>query len=451
MDAIDRTRSSPALRYLEARTVDGVKFGLETVRALLDALGRPESAYPVLLVAGTNGKGSVVALVDSILRASGRKVARYTSPHLVRLNERFAIDGVEITNAELDTAIETVRSLAEDLAQQRVISAHPTFFEILTVAAFHHFREQRVEIAVVEVGMGGRLDATNASAPLASAIVTVDLDHEKYLGGTLDLIAREKAGVLRPGRTTVVGRLGDLALGAVEREAERVGARLVRALQETDVEERGAVLNVRTPRRHYRGLQPMLGAHQRDNLIVALRLLEAAEDAGLTFDHEALPAGVAETRWPGRLEWLPTSPRLLLDGAHNPAAAAALANFLATAPPFVLVFGAMRDKDVTGLAQSLFPRAREIVLTSPHAARAATPDEIAARCGSLAGRAHRRAASDEALALARDLARPSEAIVVTGSLYLVGEVRAAVCAGNKLPAAEASDARPSLDSLRGRA
>ena len=452
MDALDRTRSSPALRYLETRTVDGVKFGLETVRALLDALGRPEAAYPVLLVAGTNGKGSVVALVDSILRAAGRRVARYTSPHLVRLNERFAIDGAEITNAELDAAIETVRDLAEDLIRQSVISAHPTFFEILTVAAFYYFRQQRAEIAVVEVGMGGRLDATNASEPLVSAIVTVDLDHEKYLGDTLDLIAQEKAGVLRSGRTTVVGRLGDLALGAVQREAEKVGARLVRALQETAVEERGAVLDVRTPRRHYRGLQPMLGAHQRDNLIVALRLLEAAEDAGLALDREALSIGVAATRWPGRLEWLPTSPRLLLDGAHNPAAAAALANFLATAPPFVLVFGAMRDKDVASLAQSLFPRAREIVLTSSDTARAATPDEMAARCGPLAERAHRRAASGEALALARELVRPGETIVVTGSLYLVGEVRAAACAAGQMPTAEASrDACRSLDSLRGRA
>jgi dihydrofolate synthase / folylpolyglutamate synthase len=224
MEALDRIRSSPALAYLETRVVEGVKFGLATVRALLDALERPEQTFRVLLVAGTNGKGSVAALADSILRASGHRVARYTSPHLLRLNERFTVDGVEIANADLDAAIEVVRDAAEALVQHGVIGAHPTFFEILTVAAFHYFREQRAEIAVVEVGMGGRLDATNASAPHASAIVTVHLDHEKYLGGTLDLVAREKAGVLRPGRATVVGRLGELALGAVKHEAERVGA-----------------------------------------------------------------------------------------------------------------------------------------------------------------------------------------------------------------------------------
>jgi len=431
MEALDRTRSSPALRYLESRVVDGVKFGLATVRALLDALERPEQTFKVLLVAGTNGKGSVAALADSILRASGHRVARYTSPHLVRLNERFTVDGVEIANAELDAAIETVRDAAEALVKRRVIGSHPTFFEILTVAAFHYFREQRAEVAVVEVGMGGRLDATNASEPLASAIVTVDLDHEKYLGGTLDLIAREKAGVLRPGRTTVVGRLGELALGAVEREAARVGARLVQALQETAVEVHEGVVDVQTPRRWYRGLRPMLGAHQRDNLLVALRLLEAAEDAGIALDRNAVPVGVAATHWPGRLEWLPTSPRLLLDGAHNPAASAALADFLTTAPPFVLVFGAMRDKDVAGLSRCLFHKAREIVLTSPHTARAASPDELATRCAPWADRARRCATSGEAIALARDLARPGDVIVVAGSLYLVGEVRAAEGVGHQ--------------------
>jgi dihydrofolate synthase / folylpolyglutamate synthase len=428
MEALDRTRSSPSLQYLETRTIDGVKFGLATVRALLGTLGHPEESFRTLLIAGTNGKGSVAALADSILRACGRRVARYTSPHLVRLNERFTVDGVEITNADLDAAIEVVRDTAETLAQRGVIGSHPTFFEILTVAAFHHFRQQRVEIAVVEVGMGGRLDATNASEPLASAIVTVDLDHEKYLGSTLDLVAKEKAGVLRSGRTTVVGRLSDLALETVKHQAERVGAQLVQALPETVVEEHGGLVDVRTPRGHYRGLQPMLGAHQRDNLLVALSLLEAAEDAGIALDRDAVPGGVAATRWPGRLEWLPSSPRLLLDGAHNPAAAAALADFLATAPPFVLVFGAMRDKDVAGLAQRLFPKANEIILTAPHTARSATPDELAARCTPLAERAHRCATSSEAVALARDLARPGEVIVVAGSLYLVGEVRAAACA-----------------------
>jgi dihydrofolate synthase / folylpolyglutamate synthase len=433
MDALDLTRSSPALQYLQTRAVDGVKFGLGTVRALLDALGRPEAAFPVLLVAGTNGKGSVAALSDSILRASGQRVARYTSPHLVRLNERFSVGGAEIGDEPLDEAIETVREMAEMLCRRGAIPAHPTFFEILTVAAFHYFREQGVDVAVVEVGMGGRLDATNASEPLASAIVTVDFDHEKYLGSTLERIAREKAGVLRRGRTTVLGRLPEPALNAVEREAERVGARVVRALEGVDVEEHPQLLDVRTPRRAYPGLAPLLGAHQRDNLLVALRLLEAAEDAGLALDPKAFARGVAATRWPGRLEWLPTAPRLLLDGAHNPAAARALAAFLSDVPVGVLVFGAMRDKDIAELGRQLFPLAREIVLTRAHSARAATPEEIASRCGALAARAQLCATSTDALALARQQARPNEVIVVAGSLYLVGEVRSAVL-GNARPA-----------------
>jgi dihydrofolate synthase/folylpolyglutamate synthase len=424
MDALDLTRSSPALRYLETRTVDGVKFGLEKTRALLEELQHPEAAYPVLLIAGTNGKGSVAAFVHSILRASGCRVARYTSPHLVRLNERFVIDDTEIADDDLDAAIETVRDTAEALVRRDVIPAHPTFFEILTVAAFYHFRERRAEAAVVEVGMGGRLDATNASEPLASAIVTVGLDHEKYLGDTLALIAREKAGVLRNARTTVIGRLDPEALDAIHAEALRVGAHIVAALAGTTVRLVGQTVDVATPRRLYAGLRPLLGAHQQHNLIVALRLMEAAEDAGIPFAPASVPDAVRATLWPGRLEWLPTNPPILLDGAHNPAAAQVLADYLREIRPFVLLFAAMRDKDIPGLARELFPLAREVVLTRPDVVRAAAPAEIAARCGALAARAHQCERVADALLLARSLVEPGSAIVVAGSLYLVGAVRA---------------------------
>jgi dihydrofolate synthase/folylpolyglutamate synthase len=426
---------SDALAYLDARILHGVKFGLETVQQLLEALDHPERASPMLLVAGTNGKGSVVAYVDAALRASGLRVGRYTSPHLMRLNERIAVDDRDIADLDLETCVLAVRDCAEDLRQRGVISDHPTYFEALTVAAFEHFRRSGVGLGVIEIGMGGRLDAANSCDPIASAIVTIAFDHERFLGHTLTAIAREKAGVLRRGHDTVIGRLPAEAEAAIRDEAERLGARLVHADYGIELTEQDGLLDVRTPKRDYRGLRALAGAHQRDNLLVALRLLESAEEAGVRFDPSALPAALARARWPGRLEWVDAEPRVLLDGAHNPAAAVVLADYLAHIGPFVLVFGAMRDKDIAGLAQALFPLAREVVLSQPSTARAATPDEIVARSGALAARA---------CALARELARPGEPVVVAGSLYLVGEVRAQLMAEGHM--SDAGAATPPVSS-----
>ncbi|HET7292020.1 MAG TPA: bifunctional folylpolyglutamate synthase/dihydrofolate synthase, partial [Vicinamibacteria bacterium] len=189
---------TPARAYLASRILHGMKFGLETTRALAAELGHPERAYPTLLVAGTNGKGSVVAYVDAVLRASGLRVGRYTSPHLVRVNERVVVDGREIGDRALDRAIARVREAAKGLVRSGALRAHPTYFEVMTLAAFEHFRRAKVDVAVLEVGLGGRLDATNVSEPLVSAIVSLDRDHEQYLGTGLVSIAREKAGVMRP-------------------------------------------------------------------------------------------------------------------------------------------------------------------------------------------------------------------------------------------------------------
>ncbi len=361
-----------AAAYLAARTRFGIKFGLNTVRALVKAMGHPELCYPTLLIAGTNGKGSVAAYSDFALRASGLRVGRYTSPHLVRVNERIVVGGREISDRDLDAAVGRVRETAEALVRDRVIAAHPTHFEALTAAAFEHFRRARVEVAVLEVGMGGRLDATNVAAPLASAIVNIDLDHQAYLGCM--------------------------------------------------VATRGDRLDLRTPRAQYRGLRPLPGAHQRDNLLVAIRLLEEAQAAGLPLELSRLGAGIARTRWPGRLEWIPGRPPVLLDGAHNPGGGRALAEYLRTRRPFVLLFGVMADKNVTELARVLFPLARAVVLTQPRGGRAASPEEIARRAGAWGLRAHREAVPGRALDLARRLAVGGEPVVVAGSLFLVGEV-----------------------------
>jgi len=427
--------------YLARRVRFGMKFGLETMRALVAEMGHPESAFPSLLVAGTNGKGSVAAYCDAVLRASGLRTGRYTSPHLVRVNERITVDGREVTDRDFAIAVRAVRDAAERLVRRGVLAAHPTFFEVTTAAAFAHFRRKGVEVAVLETGLGGRLDATNVVEPTASAIVSIDFDHEVYLGRTLAAIAGEKAGVLRPGRPTVIGPLAGEARKAVRARARAIGAcvvearrgaRLVRSDGGRAASRRSGLVDIfdlSTPTARYARLRPLPGAHQRDNLLVAIRLLEEARCAGLPVDLRKVSRAVARTRWPGRLEWVPGHPPLLLDGAHNPAGARALAGYLAGGPPIVLVFGAMSDKDVRGLARALFPLAAAIVLTRPRVARAATPDELARRAGRLAARAHRQPGVARALALARRLARahgPMTTVVVAGSLYLVGAVKEAL-------------------------
>jgi dihydrofolate synthase / folylpolyglutamate synthase len=416
-----------AFAYLASRSWLGVKFGLETIRAVLESLGHPEGAYPALLVGGTNGKGSVVAYTDAALRAAGLRTGRYTSPHLVRVNERIAVDGRLVTDRELAHAVGRVRAAAEGLIRARRLKAHPTYFEVMTAAALEHFRRRRVDVAILEVGMGGRLDATNAVDPLASAIVSVDYDHQDYLGRTLERIATEKAGILRAGRTTVLGPLPVEARRAIAVRARAVGARLVDARRGVRVREKEGRLDVTTPRRNYRGLRPLRGAHQHTNLLVGLRLIEEAKTAGLALDLSRAGRGISHTRWPGRLEWVEGDPPMLLDGAHNPSGARALGAYLEDRGPYVLVFGVMADKDVRGLARELFPRAVAVVLTRPRGRRSASPRTIARIAPPLARAPYAEARPRRALALARRLAReagPGVPVVVAGSLYLVGEVKA---------------------------
>ena len=413
---------TPAEQYLAARARLGIKFGLETMHALLGKLGRPDRTFDAVTVAGTNGKGSVAAYVDSALRASGLSAGRYTSPHLVRVHERITAAGQPIEPADLEHAVGEVRRAADELVAVGVLRDHPTYFEAVTAAALVHFARERVRAAVLEVGLGGRLDATNACDPVASAIVSVDFDHQELLGETLGAIANEKAGVLRAGRTTVVGPMAPDAREAIEREAQRVGARLVIATDGVRVTERGDLLDVATPAATYGAVRPLPGAHQRANVLVALRLLECAREAGVPVDLGAASEAIAATRWPGRLQHVPGDPPLLLDGAHNAAGARALADYLDGRGDVVLLFGAMADKDVTAMAQALFPLARAVVLTRVDMERAASPDELARRARVRGTRIVQQPDIGEALEGARALARPDATVVVAGSLYLVGAV-----------------------------
>jgi len=417
-----RPPSGSVAAYLAGRTLFGVKLGLDTIRSLTEALDRPERSYPCIVIGGTNGKGSVTAYLDAALSASGLTVGRYTSPHLVHVRERIAVAGKPIRPRGFSEAVARVRDVAEKLIQAGRIPAHPTYFEVLTAAALWHFHRSRVDVALLEVGMGGRLDATNVCDPLLSVIVTIDLDHEIHLGTTLAEIATEKAGLLRPGRTTVLGVLPAEARAAIHARAREVGARLVDAWQDCQVQPSASGTTVKTPSREHRlGRRPD-APYQEHNLVVALRVLEECPDAGLDVDLDAAGSAVAAARWPGRLEWIPGEPPLLLDGAHNPSAARALAEYLRGLGSFVLLFGIMTDKDIEEVTGALFPLARQVVLTRCRIERAATTSEIARRAGGLAGGARRQASVRQALRLARGLAQPGEPVVVAGSLYLVGEV-----------------------------
>lgn len=271
------------------------------MRALMRELDHPERAFQSVLIAGTNGKGSVSAYLDTALRAASLKVGRYTSPHLIDIRERITVAGRNIGDAEFERLVLVVRDVAERLRRRGTIEAHPNHFEILTAVAFLCFRKHDVEIAVVEVGLGGRLDATNVTSPLVSAIVSIDFDHEEYLGNTLASIAAEKAGIVRAQRAVVVGPMAAEAEGTIREISRKRRARVIPALRGVGLRRSDGELRVRTPRGSYAHVHPLEGAHQRTNLVVAIRALEALASAGLKLDLPKAVAAMSLAVWPGRL------------------------------------------------------------------------------------------------------------------------------------------------------
>lgn len=415
--------------YLFSLEQFGIKLGLEQIRALLRELGQPELAYPCLVIAGTNGKGSVTAMAERALRAAGYRTGRYTSPHLVHVEERIAIDGTPIDPAGphgFDALADAVRRAAAALP------APPTFFEATTALALEAFRRARVDVAVLEVGLGGRLDATNVLTSAAVAITAIDLDHEMYLGSAIDTIAREKAGVIKPHGLCVLGRNGDAARRVVAEACRAAAAELIYAPDGVTtgvVMDRGLTrLSVATAQAAYGEVTLGLrGRHQIDNAITAVRLLEAAPArCGLRVGADAILSGLRDVEWPGRLE-LGRHRRgdVLIDGAHNPAGARALAAYIheTYGRRVPIVLGVMRDKSIDGIVEALADCASTFVCTSPASPRAAAPSDLAAivrRCAPavpVSAAPTPRAALDEAL-------RDGGPAVVAGSLYLAGEIRA---------------------------
>jgi dihydrofolate synthase / folylpolyglutamate synthase len=397
-------------RYLEALSPLSMRFGLDRVERALDALGHPERAAPALHVAGTNGKGSTCAMAAAALRAAGLRTGLYTSPHLAAFNERIQVDGRPLDDAALARAVGAVRA-ACPWHEAGGPEERLTYFEVATLAAFVHLAEARVDVMVVEVGLGGRLDATNALTPAVAAVARIGLDHTRLLGDTLEAVAREKAGIFKPGVPAVLHAVQPPGvLEVLAAEAARRGAPWQVAPVGWD------------------GPLSLLGPHQQGNAGLAVAALRALRRAGVPVDERAIAAGLAAARWPGRLERIGG---VLLDGAHNPDGAAALAAALVVlhpGRPVELVFGVLEDKDHAGMLRALAPAVRRLHLVAPDSARARPPAEVAEQARALGLPADLHAGVGEALACARAAAADGAPVVVAGSLYLVGEARGLLAA-----------------------
>jgi dihydrofolate synthase/folylpolyglutamate synthase len=417
------------------------KFDLAHMRVLLEGLNHPERAFPSALIAGTNGKGSTAATLASILRASGLKTGLYTSPHLVRINERIRVNGAEIVDDDFARLHGGVDRVAERLVAEGALPWHPSFFEMMTAIAFCRFAEEKVDLAVLEVGMGGRLDATNVVEPLVSVITDISLDHQKYLGDTVGQIAREKAGIIRPGGVVVTLPQQPEANDVIGNAILDLDAVAVNAVQYVPPVSPGSreYLAPGAERNSYRyPLQVMgkeiliesslVGRHQLRNVALAIAAAEGLSKKGIPgITPNSIEKGIRETRWPGRFQVVAANgawPEIVFDVAHNPAGAWALRSALSERygdHPLVFVFGAMRDKAISEMTEILFPMAQRVIATHPGNPRSAAPEEIAQAGGRTGTEIEMIADVHSALERARQVAGAEAAIVVTGSIYLVGE------------------------------
>jgi len=418
------------------------KFDLAHMRVLLNALEHPERKFPSVLIAGTNGKGSTAATLAAILTASGLHTGLYTSPHLVRINERIRRDGIAISDDEFEALHDRVEQRVQRLMDDEKLPWHPSFFEMMTAIAFEFFESRHIDIAVLEVGMGGRLDATNVVDPLVSVITDISLDHQKFLGNTVGEIAREKVGIIRPGGVVVtlpqqpdandvIGNtildLGAVGVSAVQyvppvspKSLDYLAAgKHQAAVYRYPLQVMGKEIQVETP---------LTGRHQLRNVALAIAAAEEVSRKGFaSITAESIERGIRGTQWPGRFEILPPSrgwPEIVLDVAHNPAGAWALRSALSERygdRPLVFVFGAMRDKAISEMTEILFPIAERVIATRPENPRSASPEEIQQAASRASTEIEAVADVPQSLDRAKEIAGPHGLMVVTGSIYLVGE------------------------------
>jgi len=409
----------------------GMKFGLENMRALCTALDHPEQRFAPVIIGGTNGKGSVTAMTSAALHAAGHRVGRYTSPHLVRLEERFVLFEREVSTADLRDAAGTVQHAAERLIDDGTLAGPPTFFECATAIAFELFRRAGVAIAVLEVGLGGRLDATNVVSPIAAAITSIDFDHQAQLGNDLTSIAFEKAGIIKPGGVVVCGPLPPEADAVMVEACRTRGATLIRAADDVRIGERvvegRTVVDLRSAAHDLLGVPLALaGRHQVDNAAVTMRLLETVNDRGFPVSAAAIRTGLTSAHWPARLEHLTwRGAAVLLDAAHNPAGGRALASYVQGCgwQGATLVFGAMRDKDVAGILAPLVPLMGRVISTTADSPRAMAAADLAGIVRRLRPGGAPVDVIPEPRAAAEAACGPGEQVVIAGSIFLVGPLR----------------------------
>lgn len=405
--------SSTSLEHLFALTNEyrSIKYDLRNMQVLMDHLDNPQRSFRSVLVAGTNGKGSVAALLAAIIPDAGL----YTSPHLIRINERIRIGGEEISDADLHAVYEKVSRAANEAKD---LLYPPTYFELVTAMAFTYF-QNRVTTAILEVGLGGRLDATNVVRQDASVITSIGLDHQEFLGNTLDQIALEKAGIIKGHEPVVIGPEAELD-PICQQAAERLFRTKHIQRTERSLGDGRFEVDIVSPIRQYKGLRPQLaGRHQLDNVVMAVRAAEC-----LKVPRERIEHGVNTATWPGRLETFPGKPSFLLDGAHNEMAARALAGFLQEFHPkgVRMIFGCMQDKDYAVMLELLKPHASEFIFTKPSNSRSAEPSMLQ----ELVSKSRVEPSISDAIKYCRASATPGETVLVCGSLYLIGEARAAL-------------------------
>jgi len=414
-----------AIEYLYNLKWHGIKLGLENIQRLMAALGEPHKRFRSVQIAGTNGKGSTASTVAAVLQTAGYRTGLYTSPHLIDFTERIRVNGEPIAPERVTQLTERIRTAASEIPV--------TFFEFTTAMAFLHFAESSVDLAVAEVGLGGRFDATNVLSPLVSVITNIDFDHQAFLGNTLEQIAFEKAGIVKPGVPVVTATDRPEAINVIRAVCREQGAPLYRVGAEIRAEGSS------TQQFLYQGIRQsypdlnfaLLGKHQLMNAACALAALELLEVQGLPVGEAAIRRGLSTVRWEGRMEMIrpgPSAAAVLLDGAHNPAGARVLRAFLEEARParparLILILGILSDKDIDGILAELVPLADEVVLTRPDYDRAEPPAGLKRRLVSFSVRSSVQEPVEEAVRYAQSVATAADLICVTGSLYTIGEAR----------------------------
>jgi dihydrofolate synthase/folylpolyglutamate synthase len=409
------------------------KFDLYNITVLAEDLGNPHRTSPCAHIAGTNGKGSTAAMLESILRATGLRTGLYTSPHLERINERIRIQGENISDEDFAGVWTRVRASIESLMASGRLTAHPTYFECLTAMGFLAFGTRNVDFSVYEVGMGGRLDATNIVQPEVAVVTPIDFDHENFLGHSIEEIAAEKAGIIKPSAWVVSSNIRPEARAVIARRCAERDARLVEVDAAWRVEEINAaggcyraVVSAPHSRRKLALASPLPGRFQIRNALTAATAARLLAERGFPITEEAIARGIATVDWPGRLERISERPSVYLDGTHNPAGARELVKFWEEnfdGRRILLVYGAMRDKAVDEIAGLLFPRAASVILTEPRQPRAISAPLLAEMTGHLARQFFVVRDPAEALVRAIEMAAPDDAVFATGSLYLVGDLR----------------------------